>query len=96
MRLKNVRRSQNIEDRRRSSAGGKAGVGGVGLLVILAIGYFAGIDVSPFLEQAAAPQSSEPRELTTAEQRAGDFTAKVLGTTEQVWDVLLPEQAGLE
>lgn len=96
MRLKNVRRSQNIEDRRRSGAGGKAGVGGIGLLVILAIGYFAGIDVSPFLEQAAAPQSSEPRELTAAEQRAGDFTAKVLGTTEQVWDVLLPEQAGLE
>ena len=40
MRLKNVRRSQNIEDRRRSSAGGKAGVGGVGLLVILAFSMF--------------------------------------------------------
>lgn len=96
MRLRNIRRSSNIEDRRRTSGGGKAGIGGVGLLVVLAIGYFAGIDVSPFLDQAAAPQSSTPRELTAEEEQSADFTARVLGTTEQVWDTLMPEQAGLE
>ena len=36
MRLKGVRGSKNVEDRRRMSGGGKAGIGGVGLLVVLA------------------------------------------------------------
>ena len=37
MRLRGVRRSRNIEDRRRLGGGGRAGLGGVGLLVVLAI-----------------------------------------------------------
>ena len=60
MRLRGVRRSRNIEDRRRSGGGGKAGIGGVGLLVVLAIGYFAGIDVTPLLQQVPQ-QSAAPR-----------------------------------
>jgi uncharacterized protein len=50
MRLRNVRRSRNIVDRRgRGGAGRAGGIGGLGLIVVLAIGYFAGIDVTPFL-----------------------------------------------
>ncbi len=95
MRLRGVRRSRNIEDRRRSGGGGKAGIGGVGLLVVLAIGYFAGIDVTPLLQQVPQ-QSAAPRELSEAEQQAADFSARVLGTTEGVWDRIFAEQLGAE
>lgn len=97
MRLRNVNRSRNVVDRRGGGAGRAiGGVGGVGLLVVLAIGYFTGVDVSSFLEQASAPsqQSTEPRELTAAEQQAGDFAARVLTTTETVWTQIFPAQLG--
>ena len=44
------RGSRNIEDRRRMGGGrmgGAAPIGGVGLLAVLAIGWFLGIDVTP-------------------------------------------------
>ena len=50
----------------------------------------------PSLIRRQPPQSSTPRELTAEEEQSADFTARVLGTTEQVWDTLMPEQAGLE
>ncbi|SPF77858.1 KPN_02809 family neutral zinc metallopeptidase [Pseudoprimorskyibacter insulae] len=93
MRLRNVKRSSNIEDRRRSGGGGKAGIGGVGLLIVLAIGYFAGVDVTPFLEGVQTQQSA-PRELSAEEQKAADFSAAVLGTTEVVWSQIFDEQLG--
>ncbi|SEK68404.1 hypothetical protein SAMN05421666_0463 [Roseovarius nanhaiticus] len=95
MKLKGLRRSRNIEDRRRSGGRG-AGIGGVGLIVVLAIGYFAGIDVTPLLQgmQGGGVQSSQPRTLSAEEERAADFTARVLGSTEEVWSQLMPQQAG--
>ena len=52
MKWQGRRGSSNIEDRRRrptrrSSGGGK--IGGVGLIAILVIGYFLGVDVTPLL-----------------------------------------------
>ncbi|MCR8546751.1 neutral zinc metallopeptidase [Salipiger sp. P9] len=94
MRLKGIRRSSNIEDRRRSGGGGKASLGGVGLLIVLAIGYFAGVDVTPLLESMPAQQQGDPRALSAEEQRAAEFSAQVLATTEEVWGQLFPEQLG--
>lgn len=95
MRLRGVRKSRNVEDRRGRGGGRGVGLGGVGLLVVLAIGYFAGIDMTPLLENATAPQqSSASRELSDDEQQAGAFSAAVLGTTEQVWDRVFQEQLG--
>ncbi|MFX0546455.1 neutral zinc metallopeptidase [Roseovarius sp. S1116L3] len=99
MKLRGLRRSRNIEDRRRSGGGGRgAGIGGVGLIVVLAIGYFAGIDVTPLLQgmQGGAVQSSQPRQLSAEEERAAEFSARVLATTEGVWSDLMPRQAGQE
>lgn len=93
MRLRGVRGSRNIEDRRRSGGGGRAGIGGVGLLVVLAIGYFAGIDVTPLLQQATQPASA-PRELSAEEERAAEFTSRVLATTETVWGEIFQSQVG--
>ncbi|GGE42458.1 membrane protein [Primorskyibacter flagellatus] len=95
MRLRGARRSTNIEDRRRSGGRGGAigGLGIGGVLLVLAIGYFTGIDVTPILN-GAPTESSAPRDLTEGEQRAADFTAAVLGSTEDVWTQIFPEQAG--
>ncbi len=102
MRLKGIGRSRNVEDRRRAGGrggrGGKAGLGGVGLLVVLAIGYFAGIDVTPLLRGAQGPasQSGAPRQLSAGEERAAEFSSRVLATTEAVWGKVFPEQLGAE
>ncbi|MBU2981513.1 neutral zinc metallopeptidase [Lentibacter algarum] len=95
MRLRGVRKSRNVEDRRKMSGGKGAGLGGVGLLVVLAVGYFAGIDVTPLLEGQGGigQQSTASRELTEAEQREGEFAAGVLSTTEQVWGQVFPQIA---
>jgi predicted metalloprotease len=98
MRLRGVRRSGNIEDRRRSGRGKTgAGIGGVGLLLVLAIGYFAGVDVTPLLQgQDRLGQTAQSRELTAEEQRAAEFTAQVLATTEDVWGEIFPARLGRE
>lgn len=91
MRLRGVRGSRNVEDRRRSKGKAGAQIGGVGLLIVLAIGYFAGIDVTPLLDgQAAGGQQSEPRALSAEEERAAEFSSKVLATTEDVWGKVFP------
>ncbi|MCL3881000.1 neutral zinc metallopeptidase [Marivita sp. GX14005] len=92
MRLRGIRRSRNIEDRRRRGGTAKAGLGGVGLLVVLAIGYFAGIDVTPLLQQGIAPE--ETRSLSAEEERAAEFSGRVLATTEEIWSELFASQLG--
>lgn len=97
MRLRRIRSSRNVEDRRgqRRSGGKRAGgIGGVGLLVVLAIGYFAGIDVTPFLQQGGAPAQTAQQPVTQQEQQAGEFAARVLATTEDVWSQIFPKQVG--
>ncbi len=90
MRLRGVKSSRNVDDRRRSGAGKAGGIGGVGLLLVLAIGYFAGIDVTPLLNQTAAPAQTQ---ATSPEQdQAAEFSTRVLATTEQVWGQIFAQQ----
>lgn len=93
MRLRGIRRSRNIEDRRRMGGGKGAGIGGVGLLVVVVVAYFAGIDVSPLL-QGVQQQQDTPRTLSADDQRAAEFSARVLATTEDVWGQVFPAQLG--
>lgn len=94
MRLRGVRGSRNIEDRRGKRRGGAAGgLGIAGTLLVLALGYFTGFDVTPLL-QGQGGQVSESRPITQADQQAGEFTSRVLGTTEQVWARIFQEQLG--
>lgn len=96
MRLKGIRRSRNVEDRRQSGKAG-AGIGGVGLLVVVVIAYFAGVDITPLLGgQDPFAQSEEPRELSAEEQQAGQFASQVLATTEEVWGRVFPQALGRE
>jgi predicted metalloprotease len=94
MKLRGIRGSRNIEDRRRQSRGGGAKIGGLGVLVILAVGYFAGIDVSGLLQGLDAPAQNAPQQISAEEEKAAQFSAQVLATTEAVWGREFPAQVG--
>jgi predicted metalloprotease len=85
--------SSNIEDRRGMSSGGVVASGGLGLLALLAIGYFLGIDVSPLVEDASLPGQAQG-ELTEADRTAGEFVSVVLGDTERIWSGIFEQQLG--
>ena len=91
------RGSRNVEDRRGRGGAKAGGMGIVGVLAVLAVGYFFGIDISPIvgaLDQGG--QTSEPRELTAEEQEMGQFVSVVLADNEDVWNRVLPDQAGVD
>lgn len=92
MKWQGRRQSRNIEDRR--GMGGTGGmrlgggaVGGVGVLAIVLIGALFGVDLTPLLSggESAPAQTGTPRELSAAEQRAGEFVSVTLADTEEVW-----------
>ena len=83
MRWQGRRGSGNIEDRRAMSTGRGAGIGGVGLLAVVVIGYFLGIDVTPLLDGAIAPQGGG--EVTAEDQEQAKFVSVVLADTEAIW-----------
>lgn len=99
MRLKGIRRSRNVEVRGgsggRRRVGGKAGGLGIfGMLAVLAIGYFTGIDVSSLLQGGAPMQSQQTGQVQEADAQATEFSARVLSTTEDVWARIFQEQLG--
>ncbi|ABD56788.1 KPN_02809 family neutral zinc metallopeptidase [Jannaschia sp. CCS1] len=100
MRLRNRRTSRNVIDQRRGGpriSGRAAGGGGLGILAIVVVGYFLGVDLTPLLnQQGASFQTQQPRtgELTTAEEEAGLFASQVLATTEDVWTEIYPQAFG--
>jgi predicted metalloprotease len=85
MELGNQRASGNVEDRRgMGMVGGGLGVGGI---VVAVIAYFLGFDPGTALnvaQQVTAPQQQSGRAGTPSDQM-GQFVAKVLGSTEDVW-----------
>ncbi|SLN60075.1 KPN_02809 family neutral zinc metallopeptidase [Roseisalinus antarcticus] len=97
MKWQGRRGSRNIEDRRRRAGGpgrGAAGLGGAGLLVVLVVGYFLGIDVTPLLDEVGpGAQGAPSAEVTPADERAGQFVSVTLADTEEVWTAVLAAQA---
>jgi hypothetical protein len=92
MEWKGRRQSANVEDRRgRPSRGAVAGGGGLGLLAIVAIGWFLGVDVTPLLEETGQPVQTE---ITAADREAGEFVSVVLADTETIWSEIFESQLG--
>jgi hypothetical protein len=80
------KRSENVEDRRGAGVG-IAG-GGIGILVLLLVGWCMGVDPRALLQVAEQVQTtSQPAGPPPApgEDPAADFAATILGTTEEVW-----------
>jgi uncharacterized protein len=93
MRLEDMRRSDNVEDRRGMPLGGTGVRIGLGTLVLLVVGYFLGLSPGAMLSligatdgsgqaTAVAPAQAPHGRPTDAQ---GDFAAAVLGETEDVW-----------
>src|SRR5690349_21508506 len=93
MELGNQRASGNVEDRRGLGlAGGGIGLGGI---VIALIAYFLGADPQTAMqvgEQVAPPHQAQVAKGTPNDQ-LGQFVAKVLGSTEDVWTQIF-QQSG--
>ncbi|MEM9716521.1 MAG: neutral zinc metallopeptidase [Pseudomonadota bacterium] len=88
--------SRNIEDRRRSGGGGSgAKIGGLGLIVILLMGAFFGVDVTPFLQQTGPNQGGgASTEITAEDEAAGQFVSVALRDTEVMWEQIFRNELG--
>ncbi|KIN68219.1 Zinc metallopeptidase [Sulfitobacter donghicola DSW-25 = KCTC 12864 = JCM 14565] len=75
-------------------AGGKSSLGVAGVLAVLAIGYFTGIDVSSLLQGGNVQQGTTTS--AAADDAATEFSAQVLTTTEAVWGKVFREQLNRE
>jgi len=95
------RESGNIEDVR--GLGGKGialGGGGLGMLVVLIAALVCGIDPRQLLDGGALDQGqTQQQQQQQQQQNQGNnddqkrFIASVLGSTEDVWAKILPQQA---
>jgi uncharacterized protein len=106
MRLDELPRSENVEDRRGASfriPGGRGGLG-VGTIVVLAlVGYWLGIDPSVLIGGAdiltgggTSQQQSDPGPRDSAQTGApsdqmGQFVSAVLGSTEAQWQKIFAQ-----
>lgn len=93
MKWQGRRQSRNVQDRRRSGGGAVIGGGSIGVLAIVVVGYFLGIDLTPLLQDQGGT-SSQPRDLSAQEEAAGDFAAVTLADTEEVWAQIFQDQLG--
>jgi uncharacterized protein len=101
MRWRGERQSDNVEDRRGMSIsrGAKAGgIGGLGLVAIVVISMFIGVDPSALLQvvgqntqTASVSQEQEANAPVNDDKR--DFVKVVLAQTEDVWKNIF-QQAG--
>ena len=96
MELGSQRSSSNVEDRRGIGVGGGVGIG---TIVIAVVAYFLGIDPSIVLEganqiQQQRPQQQAPRDPNKPKDDGQIFVEKILGSTEDVWKQILPQQGG--
>jgi uncharacterized protein len=93
MEWRGQKQSRNIEDRRRVSGAKAGGIGGLGLLIVLAIGLLTGTDVSQLLNDPGPQISTDgTTQLTEADQAAGEFVAVSLAYTETIWAKAFQEQ----
>lgn len=91
------RGSRNIEDRRAMGGGRRgAGIGGAGVIVVLLLGWFLGVDVTPLLQGQPDGAAVAPAELTAEDRAMGEFVSVTLADTEEVWAALFRAQLGRE
>ncbi len=100
MKWRQGRRSRNVEDRRGQgmSRGARAGgLGGIGLLVVIVIALFMGVDPVQLLQDvpvSQAPSSASVQsgpQASAAENEAADFVAVVLADTEDTWNSIFSQ-----
>ena len=101
MRLDGRRESSNVEDRRGMSGGAKAGIGGIGAVIIAALfAWMSGGDPLSAGLQAAQEQMTAQTEtvgeenFSEEEQALASDCKKILASTEDVWTKVFEEMGG--
>ena len=101
MRLDGRRESSNVEDRRGMSGGAKAGIGGIGAVIIAALfAWMSGGDPLSAGLQAAQEQIGAQTEtigeqnFSEEEQALASDCKKILASTEDVWTKVFEEMGG--
>ncbi|MBN2741593.1 MAG: neutral zinc metallopeptidase [Rhodobacteraceae bacterium] len=98
MQWRGRRGSRNIEDRRGQSrmSGGttvRLGKGGLGVLALVVVGYFLGVDLTPLLDGTQrGPVTQQSGPLSEREKSMGDFVSVTLADTEDVWQGIFAQQ----
>ena len=98
MRWRDQRQSTNIEDRRGIGGGLAIGGGGLGLLIVLIAALVCGIDPRELLQnmpaetqvQQPGPAANQPGQ---SQDESRQFVGAIMGSTEDIWGRVLPEQA---
>ncbi len=95
MRLDGRRESNNVEDRRGMSTGAKAGIGGIGGIIMIALftllsGGNLGDVIGNVVQQGALGSVQEEqvegqRQFTAEEEELAKFSRQILAATEDVW-----------
>jgi uncharacterized protein len=102
MRLDDARESENVEDRRGMGGrgfrpGGAGGLGIGGVILLLVISYFLGVDPSQLLNDSGVSTGGAPPANTPAgppgSDPAGEFARKILADTEDTWTAIF-ERSG--
>lgn len=97
MRWRNQRQSTNIEDRRGLGGGMAIGGGGIGILILAVAIYLCGGDPQQLLENLPIGTETQQPAANSAPGQAADenrqFVGAVMGSTEDVWAQILPQQA---
>jgi predicted metalloprotease len=91
------RQSDNVEDRRGMSPGGKSIIGGgiIGIIILL-LNTFGGENaqmLTPILEQLNLQQSTQStqRKLSEEEEKMAEFPKTVFADTEDIWTKIFQE-----
>lgn len=92
------RQSENVEDRRGMSGGGKIAAGGgvIGIIILL-LQVFGGENaqmLTPVLQQIQEGQQTEQtetRSLSAQEQKEGEFVKTIVADNEDVWSKIFQE-----
>ncbi|SNT72778.1 neutral zinc metallopeptidase [Paracoccus seriniphilus] len=95
MQWRGRRSSRNIDDRRSLGRRGAGGMGIVGMLVVLAVGYFFGVDIAPIVGELDQQPAGTGQPLSARDREYGEFASVILADTEDVWAAVLPQQADI-
>jgi predicted metalloprotease len=100
VRWQGQRESENVEDRRGlgpASIGGVGGLGIGGIVLVLAVSYFTGINPLALIDLMSGVQTTTQAPIESAptgpvKDEIGRFASTVLADTEETWQHLLPAQ----
>jgi len=99
MRWKDLRQSENVEDRRGGRSGLAIGGGGLGVVILAIAIYMCGGDPSALLQNQPSqtvPAPGPAANSATASDENRQFVGAIMGSLEDYWKTTLPQQARMQ